>query len=523
MAPDPHRSADRRLPPPVAESEESAHVARRVVLVAAAAAALLRFPGLLWPARPDEAGFLLVARGWQSAPGSLYGTYWVDRPPQLLLVFRGLDAVGGVTALRVVGALACVALVIAAAGCVRLVAGERAAAWTAVVTAALVGSSLIDAVAAKGELLALPLVMGCCWLALLALRRDQVLLAGAAGLCGGLALGMKQNLVGGLVFGGTLLLVAALRGRLRPRRSLQLAGAAAAGAMLPVLVTLAWVVASGVGVSTLWFTVYGFRSEAFTVLSQSASAAPQARLLLMLGFAFGTGMVLILAGFLRHVVDEWRDDAALTAAICAMVAVDLAALWLSGSYWGAYLFVLVPSTALCAGMLARRRSKRGLAMKVLVVGSVVSALVSAVVWVMLHVDGPQLPREAALGRAVAEVARPGDTLTVFGGRPDIQLASGMDSPYEHLWSLPMRTLDPEYVDLRAVLAGPQAPTWLVERAWFGAWQNPAGRELWTTVREHYVEVGSVCEEQGRVWVRTDVDREDPRLDCESLRGLARRG
>ena len=37
----------------------------RMVWGAAAVAFVLRFPSLLWPLRPDEAGFLLIARSWQ--------------------------------------------------------------------------------------------------------------------------------------------------------------------------------------------------------------------------------------------------------------------------------------------------------------------------------------------------------------------------------------------------------------------------------------------------------------------------
>lgn len=56
----------------------------RLVWLAAAAAFLARFPSLLWPLRPDEAGFLLVARAWHPEPDSVYGRYWVDRPPPVI-------------------------------------------------------------------------------------------------------------------------------------------------------------------------------------------------------------------------------------------------------------------------------------------------------------------------------------------------------------------------------------------------------------------------------------------------------
>src|SRR5699024_8219046 len=40
-----------------------------------------------WPLMPDEAGYFLVARGWDPQPGNMHGTYWVDRPPTLIAVF----------------------------------------------------------------------------------------------------------------------------------------------------------------------------------------------------------------------------------------------------------------------------------------------------------------------------------------------------------------------------------------------------------------------------------------------------
>ena len=53
-------------------------------------------------------------------------------------------------------------------------------------------------------------------------------------------------------------------------------------------------------------------------------------------------------------------------------------------------------------------------------------------------------------------------LLVYGGRADIQWSSRADSPYPHLWSLPMRTLDPELEDLGAVLTGKTYPAgWII--------------------------------------------------------------
>ena len=57
---------------------------RSLVAGAALVAFLLRFPGLLWPVRPDEAGFTLVARHWNPQADRLYGDYFVDRPPPII-------------------------------------------------------------------------------------------------------------------------------------------------------------------------------------------------------------------------------------------------------------------------------------------------------------------------------------------------------------------------------------------------------------------------------------------------------
>ena len=130
-------------------------------------------------------------------------------------------------------ALGCVLLVVAAARTAYLLGGDRAARWTAVATAAVTTNTMIDSVAAKGEILGIPFVVGSFWLALEALRvlpasrRRALLYAFLAGLLGMTAVGLKQNMASGLAFGGAVLLVSALRkelswpdfGRLSGRRA----------------------------------------------------------------------------------------------------------------------------------------------------------------------------------------------------------------------------------------------------------------------------------------------------------------
>ena len=166
----------------------------------------------------------MVARAWEPEPDSLYGRYWVDRPPPIIWLVQATDRIGGPYAHRLLGALACSLLVLAAAAAAREVAVRagvldaaavrRLAGWVAVATAALVCNAEIDPVGAKGELFGIPLVMASCWLALRAVRRVSAGDAFLAGLLAMLAVGMKQSIVGGLVF-GTVLLAGSLVARQR--------------------------------------------------------------------------------------------------------------------------------------------------------------------------------------------------------------------------------------------------------------------------------------------------------------------
>ena len=98
------------IAPPRAEQP----VVRRVIPVvpiATAAVVALRMFLVARPPSPDEAGVLMVASQWHVGGTSLYGNYWVDRPPLLIALFRLADLAGGLTALRILGAHAAAATV----------------------------------------------------------------------------------------------------------------------------------------------------------------------------------------------------------------------------------------------------------------------------------------------------------------------------------------------------------------------------------------------------------------------------
>src|SRR6476661_8822439 len=86
----------------------------RWIGVAALLAAVVRLPFLGRPLTSDEGGYLMVAAQWH--PGtSLYGDYWVDRPPLLVALFGLADAAGGAVGLRLLGVVVAVGAVLLAA------------------------------------------------------------------------------------------------------------------------------------------------------------------------------------------------------------------------------------------------------------------------------------------------------------------------------------------------------------------------------------------------------------------------
>lgn len=516
--------------------------ARHVVWLAAALAVLGRYNGLLWPLRPDEAGFLLVARAWDPQPDSVFHPHFVDRPPSLIALVRLADAVGGPYVLRVVGAVGCGVATLLAAGVVRELARSlplRVAAaplhlvtaGTALLTAAFLVTPQIDAVATKSELLGVPVVLASCLGALRALRTGTARWAFGAGLLAMAAVGLKQSLVGGLVFGGVLLVTALVRRRVRRGTFVALGAAALAGAAVPVVVTVGWAWSAGVDLEALRHPAIDFRTDASRVIVDEESPANTSRTLrLALVFAT-TGMGLVMAWCLARARVAARRLTAPTVAAVAMLAVDVVVIVMSGSFWTPYLFALVPSLTLVWACIRvadlpasshgdpltlRARGtwhpRREVLLVALCVGSSVVSL-AGWTWGVWRNGAP--PQEYVLGREIARVSAPGDTLTVYGGRADLQWASGLDSPYEHLWSLPMRTMDPDLAELHDLLAGPDAPTWFVSAAPLRSWDGTGARVLRDVVNQRYVWVGRHCD---RFFVRRLVDAppvDDLEVDCET--------
>jgi hypothetical protein len=437
---------------------------------ALALAALLGWLPFLWrPLSPDEGGFLIVASQW--GPGSsLYGDYWVDRPPVLIGLFALADGLGDPWALRLLGCAAVVGTVLLAAQVGRLAApatriGPLLAAGTAAVFTAtpLFGGSVVNS-----EVLALPAILAGVVAAIAAAttqrRRTEVGWAVLAGVAGTLAVLTKQSQVD--VFVVVLVLV------VLTRRAMLLTGTAI-GALVTLVVVLQVSQGLGTSASDLFEAVITFRGDAAQVIAESATSATTRRLGAMLGALAGSiapfvaaGLVVRLRGPATYGVRDLRWPA------LALLSWELVVVLLGGSYWLHYLMGLVPGLVLLAAAAAQRKLEAGPTLVVPYAAAVIST-VGAVAYVgAVPIDRPEDPVIDYL-RAEAE---PGDTGAVAFGGANILRETGLTAPYEHLWSLPVRVRDPELDEFTEVLDGDRAPTWVVVNGdSLGSWGIDATR------------------------------------------------
>ncbi len=457
------------------------HETRRALLLVAAGVVALRLPFLADPAAPDEAGFLTVAQQWHAAGRTLYSAYWVDRPPLLIGLFQVADALGGLSALRVLGALAAAVTVLlgatAAWRATGPVGGRRAAVTAALVAAALLVSPAMGATEVNGELLAAPFVAAGALCVVVAMRprgpRSAAWAAIGAGAAAAAALLVKQNMA-------DVVVLAAVAWGLRPavRAVRAVAGAAAVTALVA-----GWAALHGTSPAAVAWAMYPFRVRAAQSLASRGATAVDGRMAGLLGLWALTLTPLLLAVLAGAVVQR-RLRGRLPVAVLVTCAYDAVSIGLGGSFWSHYLVEAVVPLALGAGLLAGALPRTTRALTGLVAAAALAAWASALAM-------PPAGAGTVVGRAVGASARAGDSVVSAFGDADIVRASGLRSPYPYLWSLPAHVLDPSFTGLDAVLAGRSAPTWVVvrgTRTLDGIRHSAAGPAL----RRDYRPVGHLC-------------------------------
>ncbi|MET0928725.1 MAG: hypothetical protein ABWX74_04375 [Aeromicrobium sp.] len=441
------------------------------------------------PAGRDEAGFLLVGAGWHDG-SSLYGDYWVDRPPLLIWI---MQLAGSVTVLRLIGLAACVLMVLGVARTAFVVSGDRAARWAAGAAALFSTAHWFGVPRTNGEMLASAFVAWGFALAaqsLLRPGRRSWLAAVGAGLAAAGALLIKQTIADGLVFLLVLAVVAGWQRKKLRGHAVRVVAWCAAGLVAGAGAGLLVAFAHGTTLPGLFDALVTFRADAGEVIRTSASSATTDRLLVLLGTWVVSGLAVIA------VLTTWhglrRRDPALLATLAVIVFVSAASL-LGGSYWAHYLFQLVPASALAIGLLADVVRPR---VRLVVTTFIVVMTAGNLAWSLVSPPDDGVDAQT-VGTWLRHSGQPSDTAVVAYGQPNVLASARMASPYPYLWSLPVRTLDPDLAVMTDVLSGPDRPTWFVDWSGIESWGiDPA--TLLTVLTRDYREVAEVC---GRtVWL-----------------------
>lgn len=511
------------------------HRGRLAVLGVVVGVVVLRLPFLASPLNTDEAGYLYIGGRWALlSPGrSLYGNYWVDRPPLLITLFGLADRLGGSVPLRLLGIAAIVVAVLAVADTVdhltrapreaaaRTGVRARLAGWSpgwpaacaALVTAGLLVTPNTAALTVNGEVLAAPFLAVACAATVRALRHPDgharaALLAGA---CAAAAVLIKQNLVDGALWGGLITLASIPTVGLR--RALRVLALAAVGGLVSLGVVAGWTVLHGTSLVGVYDAMYPFRvaSRKFLLAHPGQHVATRQAALLH-GAAF-SGVLLVTALLVLLVLVSTigvmrRRERATRTTYAAAVATAGTLVWggvsieLGGFFWLHYLVQLVVPLGLATGLVAHRWRAVGTV-------TALAVAVSAVVALALLVRTPLAEGGNPVGRAVGRVAERGDTIITVFGNADVTRASGLDSPYPELWFLPTAVRDHHLDLMTRTVDGPDAPTWFVD---LGSTYPDLGRgapALRAALSRHYHRV-AVLQGSG-VWLHDGVRRATPVL------------
>ena len=478
------------------------------VLTIGAATVVLRLPFLAAPLSPDEGGFLTLAGQWHAAGGSLYGSLWVDRPPLLVATFQLADALGGLTALRLLGALAAAVTVVAVGFTVHLLSGARAAAWASAVACGLLVAPSAGGVDVDGELLAAPYVAVGVAAVVLALTTPVLSrarwAAAVAGACAVAAVLVKQNMLDVFVFAAAFGLLTWRSGHVEFTRHRRLTAPWSVGAAASLLSVLGYAALHGTTPGGVFFAMYPFRLRASQVLAVRMDGTYVARLTTLGEAALVSGGPVVIAALLvllalRRTTRTHPLARPFAGAVVALTGFVVVSIVLGGSWWLHYLVQLAVPVSLAAGLVVASVPRLG----VRLVAAVTT--VGALAWGASLVTRTDAAGQD-IGRAIGQVSSPGDTVVSALGDGDVVAASGLGSPYRYLWSLPSRVLDPRMAELATVLRGPQAPTWLVVRG-HRTFVELSTLDAGSALRSRYRLVGEVC---GRtVYLRDDAVRRTP--------------
>jgi hypothetical protein len=452
---------------------------RTSVALCAILAVGLRAPFLGTPLGVDEGGLAYVAEHWARHGRSLYGAQWLDRPPLLVLLVRLAVGAGGQTGVRVLGALAAVALVVLAAALARAIDGPRAGTAAAVVCAVLASSIALQAVYTPAELLAAVPASASVLCLVAALRSGRIGALVAAGALAACAALVKQSFLDAGLAGIVFLFACAV---CRPPR-FRLAWIASwgAGAALPLVTVVLASVLGFVDGDGLPYALIGFRIAALHTLGGGGvplteRAARLAAPALLSGLA--VALLLAPAGLRRIAADR-----VIAATLVAWLAGGLVGVGGGGVYWAHYLIEIVPVTSVLAGIALAPVPPRVWAVTTCIPVVLAAGAASASVDYVSDQRPHAVERE--VGSYIRAHARPDDTQYVLYARANVLYYGGLSTPFPYDWSLMLRVQTGARPALYRLLASAGRPTWLVPWQNDDAWRLDRGATVDTLLRRDY--------------------------------------
>lgn len=485
----------------------------RSLLVACAVVAtvLSRIPRLRYPLSPDEAGFLTVGGGWNSAGPYLYGEHWVDRPPLLITIFRIAEATGGMVPLRLIGLLAAGLSVWLASRVARSLAGSAAAVPAAFAAALLFSTPIVANGRVDGELLAAPFVLAGMWAAVSALRADLTARSAASraavsGMAGAAAILVKQNFVDVVVFVGVAGLAALIRRQLDWARARVLILGFLGGFLGVGLAVVLWSWNRGTSPLELYEAMYPFRLQAAEAINDDSPRVLERRENLRWAAVLGGAVPLTVAAF----PVLWKRPRPTTWALFVVIVYGAVSVAAGGSAWLHYLVQLSGPVAVFAAIAMVSLGRRG---RWVLSAVLVAVTVAAVTAAWLQRDDPPPTKRAETGEAIAAVSEPGDGVIVFPFGVNIAYATGLDTRYPYLWLLPALVRDADLELLAATLESEDAPTWIVLSAEPSSWPGYGFTGPTDLLDKRYTHVTDLC---GRPTYRLrDADRPTPADPCRT--------
>lgn len=452
------------------------------VVACVALSLLLRGPWYSAALGIDEGGVALVAKAWSSTDGSLYGRYWIDRPPLLLVLYR-LAVAGGDAGVRALGAVSAVVTIVLVAVLARRLGGLAAGRVGAVLVAAFAASPVLQTVFTTGEVLAGAFSVGAVLAAVRARETGRGVLAAVAG-CGAVcAVLVKQSFVDALAATVVLLAlgVVADRGRTATSRRRVVVGYLL-GVSAPVAATGAYVLAAAPDAGAFLYAWAGFRADALVALGASSLSPVERVGRLWLPFVV-SGLALTVPWAVAGARRLARRDAPAALALLTWLAAGTVGVLGGGYYWSHYLIqVVAPLGVLAALGLTSGRACGRVATVAAVLGVAVLTAVGSMVHPLRtgHQEAVQ-----AVAAYVREHSCPADTIATVYARANVLWYSGLQAPYPYQWSSMLRVLPDAEERLHRLLTSPGRPTWLVRWQDEDAFGMDAQDRISLAVTAHY--------------------------------------